>query len=185
MTIQLTRSAMRQIFPRAPQAVIDADWQTMLDGAGITHTRTRLSYFLGNIEHECGGFTIPKLTENINYTAARMAAVWPNRFASAAAVVAKYGSAPGWQRRAFDDIYGNRMGNRPGTRDGSTFIGRGGPQVTGRDGYASVGKRAGRDLVANPTANRGAGGGGGAGGSGWTSTGGSGGSGVVIVSYPL
>lgn len=150
MTIQLTRSAMRQIFPRAPQAVIDADWQTMLDGAGITHTRTRLSYFLGNIEHECGGFTIPKLTENINYTAARMAAVWPNRFASAAAVVAKYGSAPGWQRRAFDDIYGNRMGNRPGTRDGSTFIGRGGPQVTGRDGYASVGKRAGRDLVANP-----------------------------------
>ena len=28
--------------------------------------------------------------------------------------------------------------------------GRGGPQVTGRNGYANVGKRAGRDLVANP-----------------------------------
>jgi putative chitinase len=47
----------------------------------------------------------------------------------------------GWQQRAFDDIYGKRMGNRPGTRDGSRFIGRGGPQVTGRDGYAEVGKR--------------------------------------------
>jgi hypothetical protein len=27
--------------------------------------------------------------------------------------------------KAFDDIYGNRMGNRPGSHDGSTYIGRG------------------------------------------------------------
>jgi hypothetical protein len=118
---------MRQIFPRAPQAVLDAfvAKQSVLDAAGITHTRTRLTYFFANIEHESDGFTIPNLTENTRYTAERMVQVWPNRFPSAAAVRAKYGAADGWQLKAFDDIYGNRMGNRPGSHDGSTYIGRG------------------------------------------------------------
>lgn len=151
--IELTGAAMRQMFPNAPQAVLDAfvSKQGVLTNAGINKTRDRMAYFFANIEHECGGFTIRNLTENINYTAERMAQVWPNRFNSAAAVRSKYGTAPGWQTKAFNDIYGNRMGNRPGTSDGSLFIGRGGPQVTGRDGYSEVGKRAKLDLVNNPT----------------------------------
>jgi putative chitinase len=151
--IELTADALRQIFPRAPQAVLDAFLakQGVLTKAGINSTRPRLAYFFANIEHECGGFTIPNLTENTNYTASRMAAVWPSRFkGGAAAVVAKYGSAPGWQLLALDDIYGSRMGNRPGTRDGSAFIGRGGPQWTGRDGYAALSKFLGKDAVALP-----------------------------------
>jgi putative chitinase len=52
--------------------------------------------------------------------------------------------------KVFDDIYGNRMGNRLGTSDGSRYIGRGGPQISGRDGYAEVGRRIGVDLVDNP-----------------------------------
>ncbi|WNV09943.1 glycosyl hydrolase [Tardiphaga sp. 709] len=156
--IELTGAAMRQMFPNAPQAVLDAfvSKQNVLTNAGINKTRNRMAYFFANIEHECGGFTIRNLTENINYTAERMAAVWPNRFNSASAVRLKYGTAPGWQKKAFDDIYGSktdkneRMGNRVGTSDGSLYIGRGGPQVTGRDGYAQVGKRAGLDLVGNP-----------------------------------
>jgi putative chitinase len=141
-----------RIWPNAPSDVIAAFAAKgdVLAKAGVLDSRTRLAYFCANVEHECGGFTIRNLTENINYTPARMAAVWPNRFASASAVIRKYGAGAGWQLRAFDDIYGNRMGNRPGTHDGSTFIGRGGPQVTGRDGYREVGNRAGRDLVANP-----------------------------------
>ena len=141
-----------RIWPNAPSSVIAAFARktSVLEDAGILETRTRLAFFCANVEHECGGFTIKNLTENIMYTPARMAAVWPNRFASASAVIRRYGAGSGWQLRAFDDIYGNRMGNRPGTHDGSTFIGRGGPQVTGRDGYREVGNRAGRDLVANP-----------------------------------
>lgn len=151
--IEITGAAMRQMFPNAPQAVLDAfvAKQDVLERGGVNKTRDRLAYFFANIEHECGGFTIRDLTENINYTAERMAQVWPNRFASAAAVRSKYGTAAGWQKKAFDDIYGNRMGNRPGTSDGSAFIGRGGPQVTGRNGYDEVGKRAGLDLVGNPS----------------------------------
>lgn len=140
MPLQLTKENVRAIFPKAPQAVIDAfvNKQHILDKAGITKTRRRLAWFFANVEHECGGFTIPNLTENINYTHQRVAEVWPNRFSSAGAVAAKFGQGPGWQKKAFDQIYGNRMGNRPGTSDGSLFIGRGGPQWTGRDGYEAL-----------------------------------------------
>jgi predicted chitinase len=152
MMIKLNAETLRAILPRAPQSVIDAfvAKQGLLTKAGINATRARLSYFFANIEHECAGFTIPRLTENINYTAERMAQVWPNRFVNAAAVRAKYGTSPGWQTKAFDDIYGNRMGNRPGTSDGSLYIGRGGPQWTGRDGYAALERLTGIPVVAKP-----------------------------------
>lgn len=153
MPIKVSAADWRAIIPRAPQAVVDAFAAKMdvLDRAGITATKTRLAYFLANIEHECGGFTIPNLTESLAYTAARMAQVWPNRFSSAAAVQAKYGTGAGWQTKAFNDIYGSRMGNRPGTSDGSTFIGRGGPQWTGRDGYAALERITGLPAVADPS----------------------------------
>ena len=51
-----------------------------------------------------------------------MAAVWPRRFKGAATVQAKYGTAPGWQLKASDDTYGNRIGcgTEPcGEKDGS------------------------------------------------------------------
>jgi predicted chitinase len=148
----LTQSDWQAIFPKAPDAIIAAfaEGAEVLDQVGITQSRTRLAYALANVEHECAGFTILNLTENINYSAKRMAEVWPNRFACPADVKQRYGTAPGWQKKAFDEIYGGRMGNRPGTSDGSDYIGRGGPQVTGRDGYRAVGKRCGLDLVNNP-----------------------------------
>lgn len=150
--VRLTPFLLRAIFPNAPATIIAAfsEKQGVLSAVGVNQTRQRLAYFFANIHHETAGFTIRDLTENINYSAPRMAEVWPNRFRNAAAVQSKYGTAAGWQRKAFDNIYGNRMGNRPGTNDGSTYIGRGGPQVTGRDGYAEIGKRIGRDLVSAP-----------------------------------
>jgi putative chitinase len=150
--IRLSQATMRAVFPGAPDTIIAAfvEKQGVLSVVGLNQTRQRLAYCFANLHAETSGFTIRNLTENINYTAARMAQVWPNRFASAAAVQAKYGTAPGWQQKAFDDIYGDRMGNRPGTSDGSRFIGRAGPQITGRDGYAEIGKRIGVDLVSAP-----------------------------------
>lgn len=151
--LKVDAAELRRLFPRAPQTYLDGllahwDW---IDRAGITASRKRFAYCMANVEHECGGFTIPRLTENINYTHARAAQVWPNRFpGGSGAVMAKYGAEPGWQLKMFDDVYGNRMGNRPGTRDGSRYIGRGAPQITGRDGYAEIERRTGLPLVANP-----------------------------------
>lgn len=152
MPLLLTRKDWEDIFPKAPDSILDAFTQklSLLHQSGITRTRIRLSFALANVEHECNGYAIPNLTENINYTAERMAVVWPRRFNSPADVVAKYGSAPGWQKVAFDDIYGNRMGNRPHTHDGSTYIGRGGPQITGRDAYIKIGELCGKNLVDSP-----------------------------------
>jgi putative chitinase len=150
--VRLSLATLRAIFPGAPAAVINAfvEKQGVLTAVELNRTRQRLAYCFANLHAETGGFTIKSLTENINYTAARMAVVWPNRFASAAAVQAKYGTAPNWQMKAFDDIYGNRMGNRPDTSDGSRYIGRGGPQIAGRDGYAEIGRRIGVDFVDHP-----------------------------------
>lgn len=154
MPILLSLDAIKKIYPKASPEVhyafaSDAAQQVLM-AAGISETPQRMATALAHCSHETDGFTIRSLTENINYTAERMAAVWPNRFPSAAAVRAKYGTGHGWQKKAFDDIYGNRMGNRPGTSDGSNYIGRGGPQITGRDGYREVGKRANLPLEDQP-----------------------------------
>lgn len=151
--IQLTIDAMREMFPRAPQQVLDdfVAHQDELTKTGVNHTRPRLAYFFANLEHETDGFTIRDLTENINYSPERAAQIWPGRFPGGASQVrAKYGAAPGWQLRMFDDVYGNRMGNRPGTRDGSRYIGRGGPQWTGREGYEALQERTGLPAVEHP-----------------------------------
>lgn len=166
--LKLSKSDWNAIFPRAPEAIIRAFalGSQHLDAAGITQTRTRLAFALANVEHECAGFTISNLTESIRYSHARIVEVFGRRWTpskrsrlelifnkdnvSVADVKARYGSSRGWRQRAFDDLYGGRMGNRSGTDDGSRYIGRGGPQITGRDGYMQVGKRCGINLVRHP-----------------------------------
>lgn len=143
MTIQLTPDGLRAILPRAPTAVIDAfvAKQAVLDKAGITHTRTRLSIALSQVEHETAGFTIPHLTENVNYSPDRASKIWGTRFKSADDVYAKVGSWKGdkdFKRKLINNVYGGRMGNRRGTDDGFLFIGHGGPQWTGRDGHEAL-----------------------------------------------
>ncbi|MBO9408639.1 DUF882 domain-containing protein [Shimia sp. R9_1] len=152
MPLVLTKDDWNGIFPSAPDDVISAfaDNPDPLDRVGITENKLRLGYALANVEHECGGFTIKDLTEDLWYSHERIAAVWPNRYPSAQSVRDAFGVERGWQLKAFDKIYGERMGNRSNTNDGSRYIGRGGPQITGRDGYKQVGERAGLDLVNQP-----------------------------------
>jgi putative chitinase len=155
MPIQLTEQALRKIFPKAPQAVLDdfMHKQHLLDKAGVNHTRTRLAHFFANIEHETGGFTIPNLTESTKYSAKRACQVWPSRYHSEAECYQKVGSwagDPDFGKKLLDVTYGGRMGNRPGTHDGSNYIGRGGPQWTGRDGYLELERRTGLPAVSSP-----------------------------------
>lgn len=152
MVLVLREADWRAIFPRAPNAITQAfaNAAALLDVAGITRTRTRLAYALANLKHECGGFALKSLTEDIYYSAEGVAKTWPGRFIDAAAVRKAYGSGYGWQKKAIDEIYGECMGNGRGTNDGSRFIGRGGPQITGREEYWEVGERCGLDLIHRP-----------------------------------
>lgn len=148
--IILTQDLLKKLYPAISiaQAKVLVDKQSSM--AEILATPQRAAMCFANIFVESRGFSV--LTEDIHYSADRMAHVWPQRYpGGASAVIAKYGQAPGWQNNAFDDLYGNRMGNRPGTHDGSAYIGRSAVQITGRDGYANIGSLTGLDLVNHST----------------------------------
>jgi putative chitinase len=110
-----------------------------------------IAHAMAQFSEECGAGS--EMVENINYSAARACQVWPSRFQSVADCYAKVGSFagdPDFCTKLIDSVYGGRNGNVPGTHDGSTFIGRGLSQVTGRGNYAALGAKVGLDLVNEP-----------------------------------
>jgi putative chitinase len=110
-----------------------------------------IAHGMAQFSHECGAGT--EMKENIKYTARRACEVWPSRFRDETDCFAKVGSFagdPDFPIKLIDNVYGGRNGNRPGTHDGSTFIGRGLSQVTGRGNYVALGAKVGLDLVNRP-----------------------------------
>ena len=146
--IKLTSDHLALLFPRATPALLEAvaaGAPTVLGRFGLDADGGRLTYFLAQVGHESGGLTVG--TENLNYSAQRMTEVWPRRFPTVAeaAPFAKNAEKLG------NFVYGGRMGNGPPeSGDGFRYRGRGLIQITGRDGYAEVGKRAGLPLVDDP-----------------------------------
>ncbi len=117
---------------------------------GIT-AQLVVAMMFGQFSEETGGGV--EMIENINYSPARACQVWPSRFSSVPDVYQKIGSFvgdPQFAVKLMDNVYGNRMGNRPGTHDGSSFIGRGLSQCTGRDGYQKVAEKTGFDVLNHP-----------------------------------
>lgn len=109
---------------------------------GIT-TPIRLAHFLAQVAHESAGMT--RREENLSYSAERLVAVWPSRFASIA-IAMPYARNP---QALANLVYGSRMGNAmPG--DGYLYRGRGLIQITGRGTYRSVGALCGIDLERHP-----------------------------------
>jgi putative chitinase len=99
--------------------------------------------FMGECTEECGGGT--EVEENLNYRASVLVAQWPRHFTMAQALAMQH-----QPRLIANQAYNGRMGNRPGTDDGATYIGRGPAQTTGRDAYDRLGKLLGLDLITHP-----------------------------------
>ena len=155
----LTSDMMHHMWPNGDAKVhglvdgIMAAAPTVFPKYGLTSDLV-IAHAMAQFSHECGAGT--DMVENINYSASRACEVWPSRFSDEADVYAKLGSAPGdpdFRIKLIDNVYGNRMGNRPGTHDGSTFIGRGLSQVTGREGYQKLGAQ-GRARPGQPSRSR-------------------------------
>jgi putative chitinase len=108
-------------------------------------TPLRQAAFIGQCAHESGNFKI--LEENLNYSAARLMAVWPSRFPSLD-MAEQYANNP---EKLANKVYGGRadLGNTQ-DGDGFAFHGRGCIQLTGRSLYANCGSGLGVDLVGNP-----------------------------------
>jgi putative chitinase len=152
----LTLDIMSAMWPHG-NARVPALVEGIVSAAPVVFTKYGLNsnlviaHGMAQFSHECAAGT--EMQENINYTPGRACQVWPSRFSSTADCFAKVGSFAGdpeFRTKLIDNVYGGRNGNRPGTNDGSTFIGRGLSQVTGRGNYGTLGAKVGLDLVNHP-----------------------------------
>lgn len=112
-----------------------------------------IAHAMAQFSHECGAGL--EMVENINYSAERAVDVWPSRFTSAADCYSKcdsYAGDPQFHIKLIDHVYGGRMGNAPyPSHDGSTYIGRGLSQVTGKEGYQKLATRTGLNVITTPS----------------------------------
>lgn len=152
----LTLDMMRKHWPHADAKVpgliegIVAAAPTVFPKYGLDSPLV-IAHAMAQFSHECGAGI--EMVENINYSAARACQVWPSRFHSVDDVYGKIGSSPSdpaFHIKLMDSVYGGRMGNRVGTHDGSSFIGRGLSQCTGREGYQKVAAATGLPVLDHP-----------------------------------
>jgi putative chitinase len=91
-------------------------------------TPIQLCHFLGQCEHETGGFTVWE--ENLNYSSDGLLKIFPKYYPDKLLAV-KHQRKPSL---IANHVYGGRMGNNQ-PNDGWHFKGRGAIQLTGRTNY--------------------------------------------------
>lgn len=97
-------------------------------------TREQVAHFLGQGHHESGGFD--NLIENLNYSAQRLAEVWPARFALSSKAKVKVPNSLAKQIAnkpilIGNTVYANRMGNSE--NNGYAHRGFGVIMITGKE----------------------------------------------------
>ncbi len=98
-------------------------------------TPQRLAHFISQLSHESGGFG--RLEENLNYSADRLRAVFPNRFGTNGTADLYAGKPEDLANLLYSGLNGN-AGVASG--DGWKYRGRGLIQLTGRANYRSAGR---------------------------------------------
>ncbi len=106
------------------------------------NTPARQAMWLANLAHESMGFV--RLVENTNYSAKRLAQVWPHRYATDPRAIDKQPNQlaqaiGGWPDRVANDVYSLRMGNgAPSTGHGWLYRGRFPIMLTGKNNYEAA-----------------------------------------------
>lgn len=132
MSVTISSDDIRHLAPNARSSYREAfsTAQSVFDAFGISENALRVAHFMAQILHESGGLTIQ--FENLNYSAGRLAVVWPSRFKPKGPLNPEdYAHNP---HKLANEVYGRRMGNTQ-PDDGYTYRGRGLLQLTGKDSY--------------------------------------------------
>lgn len=153
MVKNISPQQLAQIFPAMSSARVNHI--TPLINQVIQHYQIpygALPEFLANIGHESGLFSIK--AENMNYSADRMAVIWPGRYAVDPKAKDKVPNALAkslhYKPRELANLtYNGRMGNRPNSDDGYNFRGGGFAQITGRDAYTKFALYANKKFQSN------------------------------------
>ena len=142
-------TALLRLWPNGDEKIPPAGRHDRLSAGGIRQIR-HLHAAAGRSRHGAGISGMwragHEVIEDLSYSAQRAHEVWPGRFPTDASAM-PYAHNP---KALGNHVYGGRMGNRPGTDDGSVYLGRGFAQITGRDEYQRLGKMVGLDLVDHP-----------------------------------
>ena len=142
-----TVEQVRELVPRALGG--PDDWYESMYEALPQYAITsvpRVAAFIAQCAHESGGFST--LEENLNYKAATLTRIWPQRYPSG--IAEQFAGKP---EAIANKSYGGRMGNGPEVSgEGWKFRGRGLLQLTGKDNYSSCSKFMFQDdtLLENP-----------------------------------
>lgn len=132
----LNQSHLETLFPNANTNSLSKISETVKDlgpSFGLSDEET-VSHFLAQTGYESNGMT--ELIENMNYSAERLVAVWPNRFSFTDPNKENPNDYAGDPEKLANYVYSNRMGNGPpSSGDGWKFRGRGLMQLTFRDNY--------------------------------------------------
>lgn len=125
--IFFTEAQFKKIFPKALEGLFHFISE-QLPKAGCK-TKAQQAMFLAQCGHETLGFS--SFSENLNYSAERLVAVFPKYF--------NKDNAKAYERNKIkiaNRVYANRMGNGDEkSGDGWKYRGRGIIQITGRDNY--------------------------------------------------
>jgi len=127
---EFTADQVRALVPRALGGS-DAWYESMVEALPQYEISTiqRVAAFVAQCAHESGGFSM--LEENLNYKAATLTKLWPQRYP--AGIAERYAGNP---QAIANKSYGGRMGNgAEETGDGWKYRGRGLLQLTGKDNY--------------------------------------------------
>jgi putative chitinase len=158
MTVKLTTDIL--IAGCGASSTLAGQWldaiQAAIDEQGISNSPSNTAAFLANVGVESQGLST--LVENLNYSAQRLAQVWPQRYAVNAFVDNKIPNdtavriaATGPQAIA-NNVYANRMGNGDeNSGDGWRFRGQGLIQLTGRTNILAFFARADLPLNTDPS----------------------------------
>lgn len=140
----ITGAQFKQLFPRCKEPDLWVAAMAEVFPKYEINNNARIAAFIAQCGHESGGWTT--FSENLNYSAKSLDAVFPKYFVKAGRKAAEFAKQP---EKIANVIYAGRMGNTA-AGDGYKYRGRGPIQLTGKDNYSAFSKAMGIDAVNNP-----------------------------------